>query len=277
MSDLFKEALARVLVHEGGKSNHPDDPGGRTNKGITQRVYNGWRSRNSLPVRDVYLIDDREVEAIYRFQYWEPVKGDALPIGLGYVVFDGAVNSGPSRSVRWLQRALANPDVKIDGALGAVTLSKTKENTDHDRLIAAICERRMAFLKALKTWKTFGKGWTSRVSDVKTAGQAWAMGSVPAAAEYIEGANRKALEDDVKSPPPSAPASVGMSAGGGTAVTSQLIEWLQPLSGMKTIGTIIVWLTVAGVVVGGLAFLYGRWAAAKKAKIDDALDVGVTA
>lgn len=78
----FDRALAHILIHEGGKVDHPKDPGGRTNKGIAQRVYTAWRSKQNLPTRDVYLIDDTEVAAIYRVQYWEVVHGDACPRAL---------------------------------------------------------------------------------------------------------------------------------------------------------------------------------------------------
>lgn len=119
----FDRALPHVLVHEGGKVDHPKDPGGRTNKGVTQRVYNAWRSKSNLPPRDVYLIADMEVAAIYRFQYWDAIMGDRLPEGVGYVVFDGAVNSGPKQSIKWLQRALSSLYTgKVDGVMGALTL-----------------------------------------------------------------------------------------------------------------------------------------------------------
>ena len=125
--DRFRDALARVLVHEGGKVDHPADPGGRTNKGVTQRVYNAWRTKSYLPLRDVYLISDLEVEAIYRFQYWDAIKGDQLPPGIGYVVLDGAVNSGPKQSAKWLQRALGFEPSQVDGMIGSVTLNAAQE------------------------------------------------------------------------------------------------------------------------------------------------------
>ena len=113
----FDRALPHILIHEGGRVNHPKDPGGRTNQGITQRVYNAWSAKSSLPARDVYLIDDAEVAAIYRFQYWEVVHGDVLPEGVGYVLFDGAVNSGPKQAIKWLQRALGSLYAgTVDGA-----------------------------------------------------------------------------------------------------------------------------------------------------------------
>ena len=117
----FARALPRVLAHEGGYVDDPFDPGGATNKGITFRVYDAYRTRNGLPTRDVRAISATEVAEIYRLQYWDAVKGDELPPGLDYVLFDGAVNSGPSQSIKWLQRALG--DVAVDGQIGQATLA----------------------------------------------------------------------------------------------------------------------------------------------------------
>ena len=104
-----KESLARVLAHEGGYSNHPKDPGGATMKGVTQRVYDGYRKGKGLAVRSVKGITTDELNEIYDRQYWDAVKGDLLPAGVDYVLFDGAVNSWPGRSIMWLQQALRPP------------------------------------------------------------------------------------------------------------------------------------------------------------------------
>ncbi|WP_421867408.1 glycoside hydrolase family 108 protein [Pararhizobium sp.] len=175
----YQRSLAKVLVHEGGFSNHPKDPGGATMKGVTQRVYDEYHTSLGLPKRPVRTIDDHEVEAIYRKKYWNEVKGDKLAPGLSYVVFDGAVNSGVSQFTKWLQRALQAMGLYtglIDGSLGQGTLLAAAAVNDVDGLVAKICERRLAFLKALKTWTTFGKGWASRVAGVLAVGQAWATG-----------------------------------------------------------------------------------------------------
>lgn len=165
----FPRALPRVLAHEGGYVNDPQDPGGATNKGITYRVYDAYRQKNGLAPRDVREITPDEVAAIYRFQYWNPAHCDELPAGLDYVVFDGNVNSGVSRSVKWLQQALG---VEQDGQVGAVTLAAIKQR-DTLELIDDICDIRMAFLKRLKHWPRFGRGWTKRVSGVRAVGKAW--------------------------------------------------------------------------------------------------------
>lgn len=275
--DEFARCFAHVLVHEGGKVDHPKDPGGRTNKGVTQRVYNGYRSSLGQGPRDVYSITDAEVEAIYRRQYWTPISGDQLPAGVNLVVFDGAVNSGVKQSVKWLQRALGFPATQVDGILGLVTLNAIKANTDHDKLIADIIDRREKFLRALKTFKTFGRGWLKRIGAVKATGQAWAMGTVGPAPEHVPDGNQKATIDDARKAPPKAPGDLGVAGGGGTAVTSQAIEQLSPFEGIHLVKNLIIGLTIAGAVIAIVAGVYRWWATRKQAELADALDTGVQA
>lgn len=281
MADRFKEALARILVHEGGKADHPKDPGGRTNKGVTQRVYNGWRTKNHLPIRDVFQISDNEVEAIYRFQYWEPIKADMLPPGVGYVVFDGAVNSGPKQSVKWLQRAIGAAAGTVDGIVGSVTLTAASHDSDHDALIARIIDRREKFLRALKTFKTFGKGWMRRITNVKATGQAWAMGSVGPAVEHIPLGDAKARIEDAKAAPSKAPGDLGIGAGGigsGGAlsvdqVLNQAKDQLEPFQAFEWVKTIIVGIVIVGAVVAVASFGYRAWASKKAKERADVLDL----
>lgn len=273
----FDRALPHILVHEGGKVDHPKDPGGRTNKGITQRVYNAWRAKSNLPARDVYEIDNSEVAAIYRFQYWEVVHGDALPEGVGYVVFDGAVNSGPKQAIRWLQRALGSLYTgTVDGVMGAMTLQAVAAVNDMDALIGRIIERREAFLKALKTWPTFGRGWSRRIAQVKATGQAWATGSVGPEPTFV-GGNEKATIEDAKKAPGKGVADAatggGIGAGGIGGVINQAQEQLTPYS---TAGGWIEKVVVALIIVGAIltigGFAYRFYANRQKAKLDDALD-----
>jgi lysozyme family protein len=163
MRDNFDPSLKHVLVHEGGYVNHPKDPGGATNKGVTQDVYNTYRARRKLVPASVKVISDHEVKDIYRTQYWDKIKGDDLPAGVDYCVFDFAVNSGVSRAIKYLQGAVgATPD----GIIGPATLAAVKR-MDPTRLINEICTRRQAFLEGLSTFKTFGKGWTRRIAGVE--------------------------------------------------------------------------------------------------------------
>lgn len=172
MIDNLEIALGRVLAHEGGYVNHPADPGGATNRGVTQRVYDAYRKRQGEAPRSVRAITADEVADIYKRQYWDAVKGDDLPSGLDYAVFDYAVNSGPGRAIKDLQRELG---VAVDGQIGNVTLAAAKSADVFD-LIERLCARRMRFLKSLRHWGTFGKGWTSRVNEVIDGAVAMASG-----------------------------------------------------------------------------------------------------
>lgn len=282
MKTGFDRALKAVLVHEGGKVDHPKDPGGRTAHGITQRVYDGYRRRRGNEPRDVYKIAPAERTAIYRLQYWDAVMGDRLPPGVDYAVFDGAVNSGPGQSIKWLQRALGPRYTgKVDGVMGAITHAAIDAHPNHDALIAAICERRLAFLRALRTWRTFGRGWSRRVAQVKMNGQAWAMGDVGPGVEYAEGGEAKANIEDAR-PRPSARTADLMTGAGGTAAAPGAVETtlatatdqLSPLASVSEhIAWIVAALTVSGVVlmIGGIA--WRAYVKRRAAERDDALDL----
>lgn len=161
MNGNFERALALVLEHEGGYVNHKLDPGGATNRGVTQAVYNGYRKMRGRGLLSVKYISEEEVRAIYKFQYWDKVQGDFLPAGLDYAVFDFAVNSGVSRAAKYLQAVLG---VEQDGQIGTRTLAAIGSPAE---TINALCDRRISFLRNLKTFLTFGKGWTSRVKGVR--------------------------------------------------------------------------------------------------------------
>ena len=269
----FQRCLAKLLRHEGGYVNHPNDPGGATNYGITQAVYDTWRRTMGLKLQSVKLITASERDSIYRGRYWALIKGDSLPAGVSYVVFDGAVNSGVAQSVKWLQRALGA--VKVDGVIGQETLAAVRAINDHDALIQRIIDRRMAFLRQLKTWKTFRKGWTQRVNDVLAVGQAWAMGSVGPEIEFVSGGNIKARIEDAKAAPSTAPGDV--IAGGGTVGTilTQATEQLTPLTSIEFVGKAVAVLTIAGVAItlGGVAWRW--WAKRRRDQLADALDLRV--
>lgn len=227
----------------------------------------------------MFLIDGMEVEAICRVLYWQAVHGDVLPAGVGYVVFDGAVNSGPVQSIKWLQRALgAACGGSIDGQIGNRTLQAVEADQDNDKLIDRICERRMIFLQALKTWPYYRNGWTLRVKDVRATGQAWATGSVAPAAEFRPGGEAKAEIEDAKSAPPRAPGD--LSAGGGTTTIvgagflEKARESLEPYAQtFQWVAVAVVWLIVIGLIVAGGGLIYRWWAAREQAKLNDALDL----
>ncbi len=272
----FDRALPRVLVHEGGYVNDPCDPGGATNKGITYRVYDAYRTRKGLDTRSVKYISPGEVSEIYRLQYWDAVKGDDLPAGLDYVLFDGAVNSGPSQSIKWLQRALGN--VAVDGQMGQATLAAVTEFGNAALLVERVCERRMAFLRALSTWPRFGRGWSARVANVREVGKSWArgLGGVP-----IPGNTKptgKGKISDAKKPPGKGAADAttggGGMLGGLAAALEAARQALQPLTdALPLVGYLVAGLVVSGLVLmaGGMAY---RWYANRKAaRLADALDL----
>lgn len=165
----YGRSLAAVLRWEGGYVNHPKDPGGATMQGVTQKVFDAYCDRAGAPRRPVKEITEAEVRKIYKRQYWDVICGDDLPMGLDFALFDFAVNSGPTRAVRVLQGILGQ---RQDGDMGAVTINAATE-ADQEDLIAKLCGARLAFMRGLSGWSTFGKGWQSRVSGVRQ--QATAM------------------------------------------------------------------------------------------------------
>jgi lysozyme family protein len=271
----FERSLDKVLLEEGGWSDHPKDPGGATMKGVTQRVYDAYRARVGKPKQSVRYIGDSELQDIYRSSYWNLAKCDQLPAGVSYVVFDGAVNSGVKQSVKWLQGALGVID---DGVIGPTTINAARQDTDHDALIERICALRLAFLKSLKTFPTFGKGWTARVYRVRVVGQAWATGNTAPAPTRLVGENigsAKASIEDVRTAPSTAVADAatggGIGSGGLAATLQQVQDQLTPLSySSQLIGKVVAGLVIASAVltIGGLA--YGFWARRRKAKLAEA-------
>jgi lysozyme family protein len=159
MKENYAAALKQVLKYEGGFVDHPKDPGGPTNKGVTQAVYDAWQKSQNLPTQSVRNISDSAVAAIYKQQYWDRVRGDDLPSGVDFAVFDFAVNSGVSRAAKYLQAVVG---VTQDGVIGPATIQATKTY-----VAMAVTNRRLAFMKSLSIWSTFGKGWSARIADVK--------------------------------------------------------------------------------------------------------------
>jgi len=170
MEANFQRALSLLLKHEGGFVNHPADPGGATNKGITLATFRQYVKKSGT-VDDLKNISDAQVAEVYKRHYWNSVRADMMPSGVDYAVFDYVVNSGPGRAIKHLQRVLG---VAEDGIIGQMTLAAVRAATP-EQIINKLCDQRMAFLKGLPTWSTFGKGWTRRVSDVRTHALAMVM------------------------------------------------------------------------------------------------------
>lgn len=163
MRENFERSLSLVLVHEGTWADHPDDPGGATMKGITLATFRGYYKNNRLTKDDLRNITDAQLREIYRKRYWDAVKGDDLPLGVDYAVFDFAVNSGPSRAAKFLQKIVG---VTQDGQIGPQTLAAVLTPSRPVAIITALCAARLAWLRTLRTYAVFGRGWKARVEDV---------------------------------------------------------------------------------------------------------------
>ena len=162
----FEECLARVLKHEGGYVNDPLDSGGRTNLGVTQRV---WEEFVGHPVSeaDMRALTPQKVAPMYKIKYWNPSYCAVLPKGLDYVVFDFAVNAGTGRSVKTLQSAIG---CVADGVIGPKTMAAINGANPKD-LIAKFSDARADFYQGIVTRKPdqarFIKGWLNRVEDAR--------------------------------------------------------------------------------------------------------------
>ena len=165
----FHRALNVTWDVEGGYSNHPSDPGGPTNYGITQGTYDLYRTRKGLPKRSVAGISRDEAEDIYFTMFWQAVQGDRLPDGLDLAVYDFAVHSGPPRAIEELQRALG---VKVDGDFGPVTYKAVLSAHPSD-VIVRLKANRLAYMRTRPNWSTFAQGWTARVDRVTNTALSW--------------------------------------------------------------------------------------------------------
>ena len=168
MSNKFSEALEVILHHEGGYVNHPKDPGGETNLGVTKRVYEEFGGEKEM--KD---LTKEDVEPIYKKNYWDRVKGDDLPEGLDLCIFDFAVNAGPGRAAKFIQRLVGTT---IDGGIGPNTL-KCIDDYVNKSSVAETIEKyqsmRQEYYEGLSTFETFGRGWTRRVDEVTQEATKW--------------------------------------------------------------------------------------------------------
>jgi lysozyme family protein len=173
-ASTYDDALRRLLKHEGGYSDHPSDPGGPTNFGITLADVRRYVKPDAT-AQDVRDLSLAQAKAIYRTRYWDALRCDELPRGVDYAAFDYGVNSGPARAARVLCAIAGRPASSTidDAALNAIRAG------DARALVASLCDERLAFLRRLKTWPVFGTGWSRRVADVRAAALAMAASATP--------------------------------------------------------------------------------------------------
>ena len=163
MQGNFKECLELVLKSEGGWVNHPSDPGGETNLGVTKRVWEEWVGH---PVESLKNLTKDQVAPLYEQRYWRPCYGEVLPRGLDLIVFSMGVNAGPGRSVKLLQSVIG---CVPDGVIGPKTRGVIRDSNTAT-LIAKFSETRREYYKSLKTFPMFGKGWLARVDKEELEG-----------------------------------------------------------------------------------------------------------
>ena len=164
MKQNFDKCLEMLLHHEGGFVNHPKDPGGMTNLGVTKAVYDAWTGKESTEA-EMRALTPADVAPIYRKNYWDKVRGDDLPSGVDWCAFDWAVNSGSKRPAKAIQKAVG---AKQDGAIGPMTLQAVA-NEEPDKIIEAVYHTRQRFYERLSTFETFGRGWTRRNKETLEA------------------------------------------------------------------------------------------------------------
>ena len=163
MEASFFKSLDMVLHHEGGFVDHPDDPGGATNKGITHKTYADFLDRPLEDVSELKNIPKEHVQKIYKTGYWDAVRGDELPAGVDFCIFDWAVNSGPRRAAKALQKAAG---ATVDGAIGPMTVAAVNA-ADAAQIIEDVTKEREEFYRSLRTFDTFGKGWLRRNKETR--------------------------------------------------------------------------------------------------------------
>jgi len=164
MKENFEKSFALVLQHEGGYVHHALDPGGRTNLGVTQRV---WEQYVGHPVDEATMrsLTKEMVSPLYRKEYWSVCHCDDLPAGVDYLAFDFAVNAGSFRCVKTIQRAL---NITADGVIGPITI-KAIQDANAEDFIGKFSTAKESFYRSLTTFRTFGKGWLNRVAEGRNA------------------------------------------------------------------------------------------------------------
>jgi lysozyme family protein len=222
----FQPALKDVLVHEGGYTADPRDPGnwtgGKRGAGVLKGTKKGI-SAAAFPHLDIKALNDNQIADIYHGKYWVPIRGDELPAGVDLSTWDYGVNSGVSRSAKDLQRVLG---VTVDGRIGPATILAAKAASPR-AVIKGHCAKRLGFLQSLAIWQTYKNGWGRRVAGVEAKALSWVS-------------TKAQLEQDAKD---AAGKAVGQGGGAAVTVGTGTADQVNGLSGLP-IGFVI-----AGVVI----------------------------
>jgi hypothetical protein len=160
MKSNWAKSFALLIKSEGGYVNNTADPGGRTNLGVTQAVWENWIGHTSGE-KEMKSLTPEMVKPLYKKKYWDACRCDDLPSGIDYLVFDFAVNAGVGRSAKTLQKVVQVP---VDGAIGPKTIAAVNATKD---LIEKFSDEKATFYKSLPTFSQFGNGWMNRIAQVK--------------------------------------------------------------------------------------------------------------
>lgn len=273
MQSSYAEAIRRLLLSEGGYINHPSDPGGPTNFGITLTDYRKY-VKPSATAADIRAMKVEEARVIYRAKYWGAIRADELPAGVDYCLFDYVVNSGTGRAPKVLQRVMG---IAVSGRVDDATV-RAAAARDAAAMVTSICDERLRFLQGLKTWPVFGKGWARRVAEVKAAALVMARrAALPAAASAAPKTDTapvtRAPSIVPEAPPPT------RTAGKGEVPESAGLKNAVKVSGPGGFATFIVsakaWViahpietgliaAVVVVAVVGIVWLVNRWRQARQ-------------
>lgn len=236
----YAACYAITRAYEGGNDDDPRDPGGRTSRGVIQREYDKYRAAKGNVPADVWKASEDEIADIYRTNYWNAVLGDNWPAGPDLVVWDCAVNSGPARS-KSIAAACLNSQIVTWTGLASLCAAMT----DTTGFIKDACKKRLSFLQGLKTFATFGKGWSRRVASVEANAVRMALNAADVPAPEI----KKKLETEAGQAKTQANKHAGGAAtsGGGGAVGGNQdwssMDWTQ----IVTIGAVIALCIIAAI------------------------------
>jgi lysozyme family protein len=243
----YARVMPEVFAHEGGWSDHPSDPGGATNMGITIGVFSEWLGRPATKT-ELRNMPKSTAEAIYKARYADPLRYDDLPAGVDYATLDGGINSGVSRGAKWLQRAVGAAQ---DGKVGPLTVNAANAAPDKVATVKRICGYRLGFVQSLRTWSVFGRGWARRIAEVEALGVTLALearNEAPRGRIEVEQIDAEASANRAGNTAVAtgAPSTIG---GGTAAVDPAVVDQASSLPGLA--------LFVLGVIVAG--YFVFRW------------------
>ncbi|MBS0258391.1 MAG: secretion activator protein [Proteobacteria bacterium] len=227
MTDRFEICQAVTGKWEGGWSDHPDDPGGKTMYGITETRWHQYQDKMGMkrtPVRNVTMA---QALKFYRSEFWLACGADKLFPGVDLAVYDASVNSGVSRGRKWL-------------------LASAGSN-DHSETVKKICRARLSFMQSLKIWKTFGKGWGRRVADIEARGVAMALAAMGLSATQVR---EKALSESAASAKQANTAKKAATTSAAAASAPATAPVVEPST---VTDATTVWILVAIVAAGAVA------------------------